>query len=127
MRDGSAAAQFTRSLSEDVAGNSFGKVIAVGDVDEWKSQGHSFPGGAGVRFLSFSDLHEGTLALHRPDVIYSPVLARDFDCIELASLLHNIGFTGIYRAVGNDLPKPQVIEREVREMSRRLTFEIVKL
>lgn len=100
------------------------KVLAVGDPSEWAEQGNALPGG-GIAFISISDVSEELLANHAPTVVFSPVLARRFDCIELAVLLHNIGYTGSYRAMAKDLPKPELIEREVREICPRLDFKIL--
>lgn len=109
------------------AGNaSFVKILAIGEPDEWHDQGNSMPAGGQISFLSIQDLSEETLNHFRPSIIYSPVLARRFDCIELAMLLGSIGFEGAYKAFANNLPKPEVIEREVRQMCRRFTFEIVQ-
>ena len=66
------------------------------------------------------------MAIHQPELIYSPVLARNFDCIELGMLLQNLGFSGTYRAVGQGLPKPELIEREVRQITRWLKFELLQ-
>ena len=101
------------------------RIVAVGDLQEWEEKGHPLPDGGGISFLSFHDINEATLGELSPSIVYSPVLARDFDCIELAVLLHNIGFSGTYRAIGEGLPKPQLIEREVLQICPRLEFEIV--
>ncbi len=105
---------------------SSGKIVAVGDGDEWKKQGHSLPATEDISFVAFHELDEATLAICQPEVIYSPVLARNFDCIEMATLLQNIGFSGTYRAVGHGLPRPGLIEREVRQIARRLKFELLQ-
>lgn len=118
-------AQTTLDTVQEISQGAFRKAIAIGELDEWTNQGNSLPGESSISFLSFKDVSEAALAVHRPEVVYSPVLAKDFDCIDLASLLHNIGFQGTYRAVGNGLPKPELIEREVRQMCRRIKFEII--
>ena len=101
------------------------KVLAIGDVDEWRDRGHPLPGGE-IAFLAFHEVSGASLEYHSPSVIYSPVLARTFDCIELAILLETLAYPGIYRAVANDLPKPALIEREVRQLCRRLKFELIQ-
>ena len=101
------------------------KVLAIGDVEEWRDRGHPLPDSSDLSFMAFHEVSEASLELHSPSVIYSPVLARNFDCIELAILLETLGFQGIYRAVANDLPNPSLIEREVRQLCRRLTFELI--
>lgn len=122
-----AIAQNMPTVASEVFENSFGKIIAIGELDEWTEDGNALPSTPDIAFLAFDDVDEAGLMLHAPDMVYSPVLARDFDCIELATLLHNVGFTGTYRAVGNGLPKPELIEREVRQMCPRIKFEIVEI
>lgn len=99
-------------------------ILAVGEPNDWRNQGNVLPSN-GIAFVAFSDVTEATLEHFSPEVIYSPVLAPSFDCIELALLLNNLGFTGAYRAVASDLPKPELIVREVRQICTRLDFRIV--
>ena len=101
------------------------KILAVGSLEEWSQQGFSTPGSRGVIYLEFHQVTEEVIREMSPGVVMSPVLARDFDCIELAIQLHNLGFDGSYRAVGKGLPKPRLIEREVAQMCPRLNFEIL--
>ena len=116
----------TDAIDTQAGNSSFVKILAIGDPDEWCEQGNPLPIGGQISFMAFEDLSEATLGHLQPSVIYSPVLARSFDCIEMAMLLESIGFAGIYRAFATDLPKPQVIEREVRQFCKRFTFEIVQ-
>lgn len=100
------------------------RVLAVGDPPEWENHGKALRHG-GVAFVSFDEVSDSVLDFYRPSVIFSPVLARAFDCIELALLLNNLGFTGSYRAMARDLPRPDVIEREVTQICPRLDFQIL--
>ena len=100
------------------------KIIAVGEPTEWTKKRNPLPS-ENVAFVSFQDITDITLDHLAPSIIYSPVLAQRFDCIELAVLLHNLGFKGEYRAVARDLPKPDLIVREVRQICPRLSFQIV--
>lgn len=75
--------------------------------------------------MSFHEITDTLLNDLNPSMIISPVLARHFDCIELALLLHNLGFVGAYRAMAKDMPKPELIEREVRQMCPRLNFKLL--
>ena len=102
-----------------------GKIVAVGSIEAWTGQGHQLPEGDDLSFIAFHEIDEATLAVLQPRVIYSPVLAREFDCIDMALRLQEHGFTGIYRAIGDGLPRPDLIEREVRQLCPRLQFEIV--
>lgn len=98
-------------------------ILAVGEPGEWRKQGNALPNGA-ISFAAFTDVTSEMLEHLRPTTICSPVLANSFDCIELATLLQNLGFTGSYRAYAKSLPKPELIEREVRQICRRLDFRI---
>ncbi len=102
------------------------KVLAVGDPSEWTDAEKNFPDARDMHFLGFDNINEAALALYQPHSIYSPVFARNFDCIELAILLQHLTFDGVYRAFGNNLPNPKLIEREVRMACPRLNFEIVQ-
>ena len=123
----SVASHAKMEISARLEHGSLGRIVAVGDVEEWENQGNSLPVSGDITFMAFEDLDESSLAIHQPEVIYSPVLARNFDCIEMAMLLQNLGFSGTYRAVGQGLPKPELIEREVRQITRWLKFEIVQV
>lgn len=98
-------------------------VLAVGDPEEWRRQGHVLPHEK-MAFVAFEDISEETLKHFNPSVIFSPVLANGFDCIELTLLLRNLAFDGAYRAVAQDLPKPALIEREVSQLYPDLDFKI---
>ena len=100
------------------------KVLAVGEPEDWLRQGKALPTGS-LAFVAYHEVSAETLGQHQPEVVYSPVLARSFDCIELAMLLHNLGFGGTYNAYASDLPKPELVEREVRQICPRLLFRIV--
>ena len=99
-------------------------VLVVGDPGRWQKQGNPLPHG-GMAFISFEEVTEAMLDRYNPTLVISPILAPSFDCIELSLLLHNIGFTGKYRAMAQDLPKPELVVREVSQMCPRLDFDIV--
>ena len=62
-----------------------------------------------------------------PRLILSPLLARNFDCVDLAQLLWSLGYDGRYRAIDAGLPDPALIVREVRQLVPTLDFDIVPL
>lgn len=101
------------------------KVLAVGDTREWKRDGNVLPA-RGVAFIAFEQLDEKLLASLQPSIIISPILARSFDCIELAMLLQRLGYSGEYRAVSSEIPNPGLIESEVRQLCPQIDFRIVK-
>lgn len=100
------------------------KALAVGDSEEWLREGYYVPAD-GVAFVAFSDIDENVLKTLSPTIVLSPLLANAFDCIDLALLLSKLGYTGRYHAFSQNVPKPNVIEREVRQLCPKLTFKII--
>ena len=101
------------------------RVIAVGDPTAWREKGNRLPT-KGMAFMAFQEVCEETLRLFRPKFVFSPVLARSFDCVELAFVLKKLGFDGGYRAICQSLPRPDLIEAEVCQICPGLDFKIVK-
>jgi len=108
-------------------GKPFAKVLTVGDPSEWDDRDRVFPDACDMSFLQFDKFDEETLRHYRPHSIYSQVLTPNFDCIELATLLESLAFEGTYKAFGRNLPKPKLVEREVRQTCPNLNFEVVQL
>lgn len=111
--------------ASDISQNPYVRVLAVGDPQEWKQRGCSLPTD-GIVFLSFYEVTQETMDHLRPGLVVSPVLSHTFDCVDLAIQLHRVGFSGEYRALATGLPKPELIEREVRQMCSQLDFRIVE-
>ena len=100
-------------------------ILAVGEPGDWAQRGNDLPDNEDMIFVSFDEVTENILEYYQPSLIVSPALSLAFDCIELAMLLRNIGFKGSYRAVVRDLPKPELIEREVKSACPLLDFGIL--
>ncbi|MEM7753692.1 MAG: hypothetical protein AAF230_09775 [Pseudomonadota bacterium] len=100
------------------------RALAVGNPKEWQEQGHVLPT-EGLAFVGFHEVTEVTLDYLQPAIVFSPVLANGFDCIDLAMALHKLGYSGEYRAIAIGYPKPAVIEREVKQMCPQLDFVII--
>lgn len=102
-------------------------VLAIGDMRQWKQRGGNMMIGSEVVFAEFADLDRAYLELIEPTIVLSPVFAAHFDCADLAVKLSDLGFTGSYRALGTDLPKPTMIEREIRGVCPTIDFAIVDM
>ncbi len=100
-------------------------VLAIGDMDEWRQRGHVTPSESSVAFARFEDVTVELLDRLSPSCVLSPALSRRFDCIELAQLLHTYGYKGRYRAISDDLPRPELVEREVAQLCPDLNFAIL--
>ena len=100
-------------------------ILAVGSAAEWREGGNRLQADGRVAFSSLEEVSEESLARLCPTVILSPVLARNFDCIDLAQKLFSLGFRGRYRAVTDQLPDPEMVEREIRHLCPGLDFAIL--
>ena len=100
-------------------------ILAVGSAAEWREGGNRLQADGRVAFISFEDVSEETIARLCPTVILSPVLARNFDCIDLAQRLFSLRYTGRYRAVSDELPDPEMVEREIKHLCPGLDFAIL--
>jgi hypothetical protein len=100
-------------------------LLAVGSPEEWERRGNPYPSSGQVTFVSFQDVTATLLEQLQPKTIVSPVLARGFDCIDLAQLLHALNYTGAYRAMAEHLPNPRMIETEIAHLCPRLDFEVL--
>ena len=100
-------------------------VLAVGDTRKWNSVGHSLPNSGRVAFAAIEDITDDFLEIIEPETVISPLLARSFDCSDLAQRLHAYGFRGRYRAVSDEIPNPDLIRREIQRMFPGLDFDII--
>ncbi|MEO0692226.1 MAG: hypothetical protein AAFY90_05045 [Pseudomonadota bacterium] len=103
------------------------KILAVGDVAQWQTSGNPVPASADLRFCNFVDLEREFLQVVSPEVILTPVVADQFDCADVALRLDTLGYTGSLRALGNGMPKPEMIEREIKSLCPTLDFALVEI
>ncbi len=99
-------------------------IVAVGDVDGWGPASDRPAREKGVVFAGFSDITGSLMNMLDPKLILSPLVATEFDCTDLALKLDSMGFSGSYIAVA-DLPRPDMVEQEIRSLCSRLEFGIV--
>lgn len=100
------------------------RILAVGDVAAWREAGHSGQPSGDIVFASFHEITASLLAENDPVLVVSPLIARHFDCVDLAELLGRLGFRGRYRAIGTSLPNPRMIEAEIRSLVPGLDFSV---
>lgn len=100
-------------------------VLAVGDVQEWRRSGREIPADSKLAFADFTSVTEELFDLIAPTLVLSPLLARGFDCSDLAQVLTSLGFKGRYRAVADALPDPEMIRREIASLCPGLDFDVI--
>ncbi len=119
IAEGTTGAATSDACHENVS------ILAVGAPEEWKKTGNMLPTNGTLAFVAFHEVNGHLLEELSPAAVVSPVLARGFDCIDLAQLLHALNYRGPYRAAAPNLPKPNLVEAEIAQMCPRLDFRIL--
>jgi hypothetical protein len=107
------------------AGSDTGTVVlAVGDVFSIRTR--TAPGVAGdtTAFAEFSEVTPELMEALSPQVVISSVLGRNFDCVDLAERLCEVGFNGCYRLIAHGMPQPDLVLREIRSLFPSLRVEL---
>lgn len=102
------------------------EILAIGDIDAWKPLGGQDALDGKVSFQSFRELSGCLLELLKPALVVSPLLTREFDCVDLARRLNDLGYSGAYRALATGLPMPGIVKAEVRQACPALDFDIIE-
>ena len=65
--------------------------------------------------ICLSELTETLLDKRRPGVVVTPLVSGTFDAMDVAEALYCAGYTGELVVIASDLPRPHLVERELRE------------
>lgn len=99
-------------------------VLAVGDVLSLRTRVGSHQANETLAFADFLDVTDELVEALNPEVVVSSVLGRNFDCVDLAEKLDEIGFRGRYRLIGHGIPQPELVLREIRSLFPSLAVEL---
>lgn len=100
-------------------------VLAIGTIEQWIREFGALPEPDEFTFSSFHEVTGETIVTLNPSLILSPVVAPNFDCVDVAMLLTKIGYSGPYRAVTARLPKPDIVRREIRAHCPAIDFDVI--
>lgn len=100
--------------------------LLVGEYAHVQGAETLMPSSSAVFYLDFKDLSAEVFQAVNPDLVMSPVIGKTFDCLELAQFLEQTGFSGRYRVLLEDIPRPDIICREVRHVHPLLDFDVVR-
>ena len=75
--------------------------------------------------VPFSDLARPQIEMAM--AVLSPVVAEDFDAVDLAQRLQRSGFRGRYIAYGDGIPDAGIVRGEVADAAPGLAFEIIAM
>jgi hypothetical protein len=101
-------------------------MLLVGEPSQMKRASTFLPPNTGVFYVDFKDLSGQVFQAVNPDLVMSPAIATTFDCLELAQFLEQSGFAGRYRVTLDNIPKPEIICREVRHLHPMLDFDVLR-
>ena len=99
-------------------------MLVIGQKSEWADPGIAAEV-ADYHYVDFSDLDHVLMARIEPDTVVSSLFGRGFDAIDIAKQLHQLEFTGRYRALTGNLPNPDMIRREVAQVAPGLDFDVL--
>jgi hypothetical protein len=100
-------------------------ILAVGDVRQWLGSGRTLPADSQIAFAEFHEISAELLETLTLDIVMSPVLTNNFDCLDLAQALQASGFRGRFRVVAPDMPNPRVIQAEIHAMCPALDVAFI--
>jgi hypothetical protein len=120
------------SLKADPGPSQFGKsssmILVIGELWRWEREGRRVPSMDGFRFVSFSTLSHAHLHDPRPELVVSALMGEEFDVVDVATRLSNLGYVGRYRAVMKQpLPDPDMVHDEVRQVAPQIDFGLLLL
>lgn len=101
--------------------------LIIGDLGRWKSEGRDTSSANDFSFLSLAELTEGILSQIAPDIILSPLIADEFDAIDVAEVLARLQYQGCYRALASSPHNGRVIKDEVAAIAPALNFDILTI
>ena len=77
---------------------------------------------ADVTHMRLADLTAEVLLALEPSVIILPLFAADFDATTAIETLLDLGFAGRVTVLAPALPKPRLVERELRSLGLQVTL-----
>lgn len=100
-------------------------ILVIGTLREAVKAGRGALQDEGVRFVSFRDLTRDLLADTKPEMVLSALMGEGFDALDLARVLSDLGFQGLYRALTPPLPDPKSVRDEILGAAPGLDFDLL--
>lgn len=99
--------------------------LIVGDLLRWNDTGRRTDAFDRFQFTSYAGLTVDTFSDADPAMILSPLSGDDFDAIDLAGKLHDLGFHGFYRAISMEQVSVAIVCAEVQQCAPGLDFDVL--
>jgi len=103
------------------------RTLVIGNLARWNAEGRVTVSFDQVRFTELQGLTESTLQVTAPDIVLSPLVGDDFDVLEVAARLSELGYKGRYRVITHKLPNADMIRSEVRDHAPELDFDLLSM
>lgn len=103
------------------------RTLIVGDMRRWATDGRDTEGDARFTYTSFSSLSPELMRNVQPEMVLSALVSNDFDAIDLARHLSDLGFQGSYRVIAQRVPDVAIIRAEVALVAPDLDFDVYEL
>jgi len=103
------------------------RTLVIGNISRWNAEGRVTVSFDQVRYTEIHGLTESTLECAAPDIILSPLVGDDFDVMEVAIRLSELGYKGRYRAISQNIPNADMIRTEVRDHAPELDFDLLPM
>lgn len=105
--------------------SSLNQTLVIGNLTRWKSEGRITVALSDFQFAEFGALTSDMLKSLAPEIVLSPLMGDDFDVLDVAQKLLDLGFEGRYRVVADRVPNTQMILTEVRNHAPGLDFDLM--
>ncbi|MEO6298829.1 MAG: hypothetical protein ABIV25_09010 [Paracoccaceae bacterium] len=79
----------------------------------------------GVLHRNFSDLGPELLSDLKPTRIILPLFSAEHDAMAVIEILEGLKFSGQITVIGPDLPRPRLVERELRAMGPGVRLSLI--
>jgi hypothetical protein len=79
----------------------------------------------GVRHWRFAELTIDVLIDLAPSQIYLPLFASGYDAMSAVEALETMGYCGEITVIAPDLPRPRLVERELRALGPGLRLTLI--
>jgi len=80
-----------------------------------------------IVFARFDDVGAAMLARIAPDLILAPLMAPEFDILDLARRLTRCGYRGALRAMARQIPNPALVRAELAQLCPDLDFDLFEV
>ena len=99
-------------------------ILVVCNLQQWRRDGRQVPQMQDFHFTGFAELSRDLIEKVAPDIVLSALMGEDFDALELARCLSELGFRGRFRALTTDLPNPDSVRDDVRSAALGVDFDL---